>query len=80
MFLTILGSSLLIIAMLLLLPFMVTMDNKFPYWLINVIILFFLILINYNAFRMWRLKDDPKETEKTNNNDVEFEIKDSAEE
>lgn len=71
-FLTIVGFTLLILAMMVLLAYFAG-EKHLPYWLINGLIIVFLLFIDYQAFKMWQYEETPK------NNDVELEIKEPVE-
>ncbi|MBO7541949.1 MAG: hypothetical protein J6T33_09850 [Bacteroidales bacterium] len=70
-FLTIIGFTLLIFAMMVLLAYFAG-EKHLPYWLINGLIVIFLLFIDYQAFRMWQYEETPQK------DDVELEIKEPA--
>ncbi len=70
-FFTIIGFTLLILTMMVLLAYFAG-EKHLPYWLINGLIIVFLLFIDYQAFRMWQYEETPKK------NDVELEIKEPA--
>jgi steroid 5-alpha reductase family enzyme len=72
-FFAIIGFSLLILAMMVLLAYFAG-EKHLPYWLINGLIVVFLLFIDYQAFKMWQYKETPKK------DDVELEIKDTTNE
>ena len=52
-FFAIIGFSLLILAMMVLLAYFAG-EKHLPYWLINGLIVVFLLFIDYQAFKMWQ--------------------------
>ncbi len=74
-FFTIIGFTLLILAMMLL--YAIGSNNfhlDVMYVITHVLIFVFLLFINYQAFRMWQYEEAPKK------DDVELEIKDTTNE
>lgn len=74
-FFTIIGFTLLILAMMLL--YAIGSNNfhlDVMYVITHVLIFIFLLFINYQAFRMWQYEEAPKK------DDVELEIKDTTNE
>lgn len=78
-FFTIVGFTLLIWAMMLL---YVIGSNNFKldvmYVITHVLILVFMLFINYQAFRMWQYKETLPEPKKQEEPEVELEIKEPA--
>ena len=72
-FFTIIGFTLLIFAMLVLLAYFAG-EKHLPYWLINGLIVIFLLFIDYQAFKMWQYNEKPEKS----TNDVELEINEPA--
>ena len=77
-FFTIIGFTLLIFAMMVL--FAIGSNNfklDVMYVITHILIVIFLLFIDYQAFKMWQYEEKP---EKSNNDDVKLEIKDTTNE